>query len=59
MTLTAGPITQTAGGAITAGTLTGKSSGAVNLGNAANAVASLGPFTATGDFSLSNAPTRI
>ena len=58
MTLTAGPITQTAGGAITAGTLTGSSSGAVNLGNAANAIASLGALTATGDFALSNAANQ-
>ncbi|MBS0558721.1 MAG: filamentous hemagglutinin N-terminal domain-containing protein [Proteobacteria bacterium] len=54
LTLTAGPITQTAAGAITAGTLTGTSTGSVNLGAAVNAIATLGGFTAAGGFVLND-----
>jgi fibronectin-binding autotransporter adhesin len=53
LTLTAGTITQTAAAVITAGALTGTSSGAVELSAAANAIDSVGSFTAVGDFSLS------
>jgi hypothetical protein len=48
LTLNAGPIAQTAGGAITAGTLAGSSSGAVDLSAASNTIPTLGPFTVTG-----------
>jgi filamentous hemagglutinin family protein len=58
LTLKAGKITEPTGGSITVGTLTGSSSDAVDLGNAANAVAALGAFTATGDFSLTNGANK-
>ncbi len=54
LTLEAGTISEQPGGSITAGTLAGSSSGAVELSTATNAVANLGKFTATGDFSLTN-----
>ena len=59
LALNAGPITQTAGGAITAGTLTGSSSGAVDLSAATNAVTSLGAFTAGGNFTLNNGTNAL
>ena len=52
----AGIITQNAGGAIsTTGSLTGSAAGTAHLDNAANSIAQLGPFTASGAFSLADA----
>ena len=59
LTLTAGPITQTAAGVITAATLTGSSSGAVDLSTASNAISALGAFTPGGDFKLNDGATAL
>ena len=52
---TTGGISQTATGLITAGSLTGSAAGTAHLDNAANSITQLGPFSATGAFSLTDA----
>ena len=53
LTVNGGAITQTPAGTITAGELTGSAAG-VNLNTATNDIATLGPFTPGGDFTLNN-----
>jgi hypothetical protein len=54
-TIAAGTIAETGGGTVTAGALTGSAGGAADFGRAGNRVASLGEFSAGGDFTLANA----
>ena len=54
LTLTSSGVIGQTGGTITAGTLNGSSAGATSLGQAGNAVATLGGFSSAGGFSLSD-----
>ena len=59
LSLTAGPITQTAAGTITAANLGVGSSGAVDLSTATNAIGTLVPYSVNGDFKLNNGITPL
>ena len=59
LNLNVGDVQQTAAGVVTAGVLAGSSTGRVDLTGAANAIGSLGGFTAPGGFALNDGTTAL